>query len=476
MYNLGERTVRAHILAMVLALSIFAPMVLVPVRSAPSHINGHTQMGTVFVDILDVNVSHNATYLGATISVHVTVEITWDVFDFSSGYVDTLYDGNLIERKIFYVIWQGHTIDYLVFDWNTSGVEMGSHSISAVAVGTNIDICTDGTVQILPVGNLNTKGGYQTIQEAINDANDGDTIFVRNGTYYENVVLNKTVSLIGESRTTTIIDGNGTGNVMSLNAYAYDAKIAGFTICNGDYGIVLWSSHNNTISDNIIVNNGWLGIWANYCENNVLSRNIITNNQGGVCVFYPGNNTLNNNYIANNSDFGIYLHASHNNKIIANDVAANGKGIYIEGMYIGYSSGDNHLCHNNIVNNTNQFLISSSPNNTWDNGCEGNYCSDYNGTDSNGDGIGDTQYAIDANNTDKYPLMNMYWNPSDINHDLKIDIKDVARAAMAYGTQPIDPLWNPHADITGPEYLVPDNKVDIRDVSLIARHFGETEG
>jgi hypothetical protein len=47
------------------------------------------------------------------------------------------------------------------------------------------------------------------------------------------------------------------------------------------------------------------------------------------------------------------------------------------------------------------------------------------------------------------------------------------RSARAFGTVSGDILWNPHADITGPEYLVPDNKVDMRDISLIAMHFGE---
>ena len=76
-------------------------------------------------------------------------------------------------------------------------------------------------------------------------------------------------------------------------------------------------------------------------------------------------------------------------------------------------------------------------------------------------------------NTENYPLMNRYWNPCDINHDLKGDMKDIGSSARAFGTVPGDSLWNAHADIAGPEYLIPDSKVDMRDISLIARHFGE---
>ena len=61
----------------------------------------------------------------------------------------------------------------------------------------------------------------------------------------------------------------------------------------------------------------------------------------------------------------------------------------------------------------------------------------------------------------------------DINGDSIVDMKDVGTAARAFMTQPGDPYWNPHVDITGPESLVPDGKVDMRDISLVARHFGE---
>jgi hypothetical protein len=49
---------------------------------------------------------------------------------------------------------------------------------------------------------------------------------------------------------------------------------------------------------------------------------------------------------------------------------------------------------------------------------------------------------------------------------------DIGKSAGAYGTRAGDALWNPHADITGPDG-VPDGKVDMRDISLIAKHFGE---
>jgi nitrous oxidase accessory protein NosD len=68
---------------------------------------------------------------------------------------------------------------------------------------------------------------YPTIQAAINSANNGDTVFVRSGTYYENVVVNKTLNLIGENRNSTIVDGNNTGNVVTL--VSNNVNVCGFT-------------------------------------------------------------------------------------------------------------------------------------------------------------------------------------------------------------------------------------------------------
>ena len=59
---------------------------------------------------------------------------------------------------------------------------------------------------------------YQYIQDAINVSSDGNIIFVFNGTYYEKILVNRSVNLIGETRNNTIIDGNGSGDVVNITA------------------------------------------------------------------------------------------------------------------------------------------------------------------------------------------------------------------------------------------------------------------
>jgi hypothetical protein len=58
--------------------------------------------------------------------------------------------------------------------------------------------------------------------------------------------------------------------------------------------------------------------------------------------------------------------------------------------------------------------------------------------------------------------------PGDINRDSKVDIKDVAIAAMAFGSYPGDPRWNPMADENE------DGKIDVKDIATIAKNFGKT--
>jgi len=274
---------------------------------------------------------------------------------------------------------------------------------------------------------------FHTIQEAVNSATSGDIIYVYNGTYYEKIVVDKSVSLVGEDRDLTIVDGNGTGSVISIKAD--NVKIKGFTIkgsgmllpdsgilvdkCHGNEinhntitdnndGIHIEMSSGNVISDNIISSNNNDGIHLELSSDTEISDNIISSNNNDGIFLVVSSDLVSGNTITNN-DNGIDLFMSSENVISDNIISSNNKGIIFDS-----TSGDNTIYHNNF-NNIDQ--VESESANFWDYDYEGNYWTDYNGTDlssgpyhneTGSDGIGDTPYIIDENNKDNYPLTGMF--------------------------------------------------------------------
>jgi parallel beta-helix repeat protein len=152
----------------------------------------------------------------------------------------------------------------------------------SIGITTNerpiIQITSGNTFYVGGIG-LNN---YTKIQDAIYNATDGDTVFVYDDSspYYENVVVNKSINLIGENKKTTVIDGGDSGAVARINSWV---NISGFTIQNGDTGISLGvSSEHSTIKGNIISNNKNYGIYLRGSSYITIRDNIISNNKDGI--------------------------------------------------------------------------------------------------------------------------------------------------------------------------------------------------
>jgi len=253
---------------------------------------------------------------------------------------------------------------------------------------------------------------YSTIQGAVNAANPGDTIQVAAGLYNENVVLNKALRLVGRDKYTTIVDAGGRGPALIIKAA--NVFVTGFTVQNAlvmNYGYydgidIESSSSNNVITGNVIRNNCH-GVWVGVSEGNVVSDNIVTQNVYGLRFFGSSKNTIWNNLVSDNSYSGVFLYGkapyfSTRNIVYENTISNSHYGLHID------SSQDslNKFYRNNFVNNAVQVDVIGT--NIWDNGAEGNYWSDYNGADLNGDGIGET--LLPFHGVDYHPLMSP-WSP-----------------------------------------------------------------
>ena len=231
----------------------------------------------------------------------------------------------------------------------------------AILPATGTILLEKGSISAFHSGNILYVGGsgpgnYTNIQDAIDDASDGDTVFVYSKTYYENLIVDVSIELMGEDRNNTVIDGQEQGDVIKLTVDG--VKISGFTLrkCKGvpleDYGAVLAiETDNHTITNNKICDNKDSGIHLEKSHNNVISGNYIVDNcMHGIYLLRSSNNLISNNIVENSDIWGIgaairvQLTSSANNIIVNNYVKNNGRGIVDSGL-------SNNISNNDIVNN-----------------------------------------------------------------------------------------------------------------------------
>jgi len=277
---------------------------------------------------------------------------------------------------------------------------LGSLVASSLSLGVTYVKANPGVIRV--------PTDYSTIQAAINAANPGDTILVASEIYYENIVVNKTVKLVGENPHTTIIDANGKGPAADITASG--VSISGFTLRNGLKGgaydgiDIEYGSNNNLITSNIFERN-LHGVYVFFSTGNNISFNTFTENQYGMRLYGSSKNIIRENTIMSSAQCGIYVYAtppfvSTENSIVENTISKNAKGLYANS-----NSAGNTIARNNFVDNTVQ--IENYAANNWDNGAEGNFWSGYTGQDLNGDGIGDTM--LPAQGVDNRPLIE-FWS------------------------------------------------------------------
>ena len=187
------------------------------------------------------------------------------------------------------------------------------------------------------------SNNYSKIQDAIDNASDGDTVFVYDNSspYIENIIVDKSINLLGEDRDTTVIDGNRDDNVVNISTD--QVNISGFTIRNSSSyyssaGIDIRSNYN-TITNNKISNNYSYGIYLYSSNYNIISGNNLTKSRDGLYLKRACKNTINSNNFLD-SRRGISIGYKSNNNIISNN------SFFKNGLWIWDSY------QNNVRNNT----------------------------------------------------------------------------------------------------------------------------
>jgi parallel beta-helix repeat protein len=353
--------------------------------------------------------------------------------------------------------------------------------IMPVGAAGTIYIRADGSIDP-PTAPISHAGNVYTLNGNISSATDANGIVIER----DNIILD------GSGYTLQASGGSGSGISLVDRSYVTvrNAKIKGYHnglglggssnngiignyMANEIYGITLYNSSANIIAGNTLVNTGCCIMGYSSTNNSIVDNKVV---DSGIGIWLNSLSNYNNVVLNTlvNSGIGIDLLDSSDNIIVGNTVANNYAGIELAELY--YYTYGNSLYHNNFMNNTNQALLSLSfsevgPTNIWDNGYPsgGNYWSDYNGTDSDLDGIGDSSYVIHSDiqdNQDRYPLMNPYMQ-GDVNYDLIVDVFDCVRVLVAFGSTPSSPNWNPRCNVNE------DNLIDILDLVAVSANFGK---
>ncbi|MCK4734682.1 MAG: right-handed parallel beta-helix repeat-containing protein [Methanophagales archaeon] len=254
--------------------------------------------------------------------------------------------------------------------------------ISALAMFTGVASaydppCTCGDICVNETGwwraNADFNASNTPIQHAIDNATAGNTICVKEGSYNENVDVNKQLTIRSEKGSAlTIVNASDPNKCVFVVTVNY-VNISGFTVKDGFVGIYLsnnvghcnisdnnatnntdgfrldTSSHDNTLTNNTANSNSGAGILCLTSSDNILTNNTANSDEYGIWLYNSSNNnTLTNNTANSNNVDGFLLQDSSNNNTLTNNNASGNKGI---GIYLWGTSQSNNLTSNKISGN-----------------------------------------------------------------------------------------------------------------------------
>lgn len=297
-------------------------------------------------------------------------------------------------------------------------------------------------------GVIQVPRDYGTIQAAVDAASPGDTIVVSptGSPYAGNVTITKSLTLMGTSPSSTVIDARNIGPGLLINS-TRDVQVSGFKIINADtfdsgivilsssnvqilgniinttvtypgngvlvqdsnlvtlknntitggiYGVLMKGGYSNTIQSNLIYGNSAVDVHLNDTAGTIVRDNVLRMSNRGLDVWFgSGGNSITLNTMANNSLAGLWIISSNNNQIVANSIDWNNASSGSLGIYLQNTAG-NQFYYNNIRHNSVQMFgvyDSDMGDNVWNdqgNNQRGNFWSNYSGADNDTDGVGDT--------------------------------------------------------------------------------------
>jgi parallel beta-helix repeat protein len=231
------------------------------------------------------------------------------------------------------------------------------------------------------------------------------------------------------------------------------------------YGVAVEFSYDTYVYKNEITNTQWESVWVTDCHNAVIAYNNINSSQAqtGISLYSSDTLILLNQIISGTG--GIWFSTGDSNDTIArNNFVVSG----LCSFDVSAGGRDDRFFNNNFTKPPYDYYnftyaYYTALNNSYPS-C-GNYWVTYNGSDTDGDGIGNTPYSFGANVTDYLPFMCPFNLTMDVNRDGIVNMRDVGQVILAYGSQPGDANWNWFADVDG------NGVINQTDINIVIRYF-----
>jgi parallel beta-helix repeat protein len=248
-------------------------------------------------------------------------------------------------------------------DWKTIAIILALSSaiiIYGLFIVTLIGVPISSRLRIVP-------DDYRSIQEAVNEALDGDIIYVKVGIYQENLVINKPLIFVGEDPRRTLLDGGASDYTILIKVGGM--IITGFTITGGGTmigvggrgaGLQIYNSSHVLVLRNHFTGNR-MAIYIHSSSDILIAENLIHGNREGIYLTGSSRVTISENILMENPNFGIHLTSSKENKISRNTIIGGVNGIYL------YSGADENEVAENIIKGGGMLILDSSSNRIMDN-------------------------------------------------------------------------------------------------------------
>jgi len=189
----------------------------------------------------------------------------------------------------------------------------------------------------------NGEGNFSNIQDAINVSLNGDIVYVYSNTYYENIVINKSISLVGEEKNSTIV--TGLNNFYFVDILSDNVTIRNLRIEDFSLGIRILNSKNISINNNIFYNNSNGILIDEGCNNISIFSNYFKNNTEGIRVYNSSENMFFDNVFCATENFNILFFGNSENNTINKNIFRKTDTYSIQ---IKSNSNNNAICENNI--------------------------------------------------------------------------------------------------------------------------------